>query len=122
MTDHDTRRRQSTEKTTRNDLSVSVSRCVIGGVLRVVMSGRRVGALMALVLLLATPARADEIKVMTSGAFTEQQVSTVSAAIATKSKAAAAAKTLIDFLASPDAAGTIHKTGLEPIARTERRQ
>jgi molybdate transport system substrate-binding protein len=45
-----------------------------------------------------------------------QQVSVVSAAIATRSKAASAAKALIDFLASPAAAANIHKTGLEPLA------
>lgn len=46
-----------------------------------------------------------------------QQVSIVSAATATKSKASTAAKMLIDFLASPAAAATIHKTGLEPFAK-----
>lgn len=46
-----------------------------------------------------------------------QQVSIVSAAIATRSKASSAAKLLIDFLASPAAAATIQKTGLEPLAR-----
>ena len=46
-----------------------------------------------------------------------QQVSIVSAAIATRSKAPSAAKSLIEFLASPGAAATIHKTGLEPIAK-----
>jgi molybdate transport system substrate-binding protein len=45
-----------------------------------------------------------------------QQVSIVSAALATKATARAAAKELIDFLASPAAAATIHKTGLEPLA------
>jgi molybdate transport system substrate-binding protein len=45
-----------------------------------------------------------------------QQVSVVTAAIATKSASPAAAKVLIDFLASPAAAATIHKTGLEPVA------
>jgi molybdate transport system substrate-binding protein len=45
-----------------------------------------------------------------------QQVSTVSAALATKASARAAAKELIDFLATPAAAVTIHKTGLEPVA------
>ena len=44
-----------------------------------------------------------------------QQVSIVTAAIATKAASRAAAKTLIDFLASPSAAATIHKTGLEPV-------
>jgi molybdate transport system substrate-binding protein len=46
-----------------------------------------------------------------------QQVSIVTAAIATKATAPSAAKALIEFLASPAAAGTIHKTGLEPIAQ-----
>jgi molybdate transport system substrate-binding protein len=45
-----------------------------------------------------------------------QQVSVVTAAIATKSASPAAAKVLIDFLASPAAAATIHKTGLDPVA------
>jgi molybdate transport system substrate-binding protein len=45
-----------------------------------------------------------------------QQVSIISAAFATKISARAAAKELIDFLASPAAAATIHKTGLEPVA------
>ena len=44
-----------------------------------------------------------------------QQVSIVSAAVATKAAARAAAKELIDFLASPAAAATIQKTGLEPV-------
>jgi molybdate transport system substrate-binding protein len=46
-----------------------------------------------------------------------QQVSIVSAAIATRSKARSAGETLIQFLASPAAAATIHKTGLEPFAK-----
>jgi molybdate transport system substrate-binding protein len=46
-----------------------------------------------------------------------QQVSIVSAAIATKANAPSAAKALIEFLASPSAAATIHKTGLEPMAQ-----
>lgn len=46
-----------------------------------------------------------------------QQVSIVSAAIATKATAPSAAKALIEFLASPAAAATIQKTGLEPLAR-----
>jgi molybdate transport system substrate-binding protein len=45
-----------------------------------------------------------------------QQVSIVTAAMATKASAQSAAKALIDFLASPAAAATIHQTGLEPIA------
>jgi molybdate transport system substrate-binding protein len=45
-----------------------------------------------------------------------QQVSVVTAAIATKSTSPAAAKALIDFLVSPTAAAAIHKAGLEPIA------
>jgi molybdate transport system substrate-binding protein len=45
-----------------------------------------------------------------------QQVSVVTAAVTTKAAAHAAAKTLIDFLASPAAAATIKKTGLEPLA------
>jgi molybdate transport system substrate-binding protein len=44
-----------------------------------------------------------------------QQVSIVSAAIATKATAPSAAKVLIEFLASPASAATIHTTGLEPI-------
>ena len=44
-----------------------------------------------------------------------QQVSIVSAAIATRSASKAAAKALIDFLASPAATATIRRTGLEPI-------
>ena len=44
-----------------------------------------------------------------------QQVSIVTAALATKASVRAAAKELIDFLASPAAATTIHKTGLEPV-------
>lgn len=49
-----------------------------------------------------------------------QQVSIVSAAIATKATAPSAARALIEFLASPTAAATIHKTGLEPIAQPKR--
>jgi len=49
-----------------------------------------------------------------------QQVSVVTAALATKATSRAAAKALIDFLASPVAAATIHKTGLEPVATTIR--
>jgi molybdate transport system substrate-binding protein len=45
-----------------------------------------------------------------------QQVSVVTAAIATKATSRAAGKALIDFLGSPAAAATIHKTGLEPVA------
>ena len=45
-----------------------------------------------------------------------QQVSVVTAAIATKATSPAAAKALIDFLISPAAAATIHETGLEPVA------
>jgi molybdate transport system substrate-binding protein len=45
-----------------------------------------------------------------------QQVSIVTAVLATKASARTAAKELIDFLASPAAAATIHKTGLEPVA------
>ncbi len=45
-----------------------------------------------------------------------QLVSVVTAAVATKSTSPAAAKALIDFLASPGAAATIHKNGLEPVA------
>jgi molybdate transport system substrate-binding protein len=45
-----------------------------------------------------------------------QQVSIVAAGIATKSTSPAAARALIDFLASSAAAATIHKTGLEPVA------
>jgi molybdate transport system substrate-binding protein len=48
--------------------------------------------------------------------FEVQQVSVVTAAIATKSTSPAAAKALIDFLVSPTAAAAIHKAGLEPIA------
>jgi molybdate transport system substrate-binding protein len=44
-----------------------------------------------------------------------QQVSVVTAAIATKATSRAAATALIDFLASPIAAATIHKTGLDPV-------
>jgi molybdate transport system substrate-binding protein len=44
-----------------------------------------------------------------------QQVSIVTAAIATTSRSRTAAKALIDFLASAAAAPTIHKTGLEPL-------
>src|SRR5262245_23969083 len=44
-----------------------------------------------------------------------QQVSVVAAGIAAKANAPAAARALIDFLASPAAAATIHKTGLEPV-------
>ena len=44
-----------------------------------------------------------------------QQVSVVTAALATKATARAAAKELIDFLASRAAAATIHKSGLEPV-------
>jgi molybdate transport system substrate-binding protein len=44
-----------------------------------------------------------------------QQVSVVTAAIASKATSRTAAKALIDFLASPDAAATIHKTGLDPV-------
>jgi molybdate transport system substrate-binding protein len=51
-----------------------------------------------------------------------QQVSTVSAAIAAKATTSAAAKTLIEFLASPAAAATIRKTGLEPIAQAAERR
>jgi molybdate transport system substrate-binding protein len=51
-----------------------------------------------------------------------QQVSTVSAAIATKAASPVAAKELIDFLASPAAADTIHRTGLEPVATLSRRR
>ena len=46
-----------------------------------------------------------------------QQVSIISAAIATKATDPSAAKALIEFLASPAAAATIQKTGLEPIAQ-----
>jgi len=46
-----------------------------------------------------------------------QQVSIISAAIATKATAPSAAKALIEFLASPAAAATIQKTGLEPMAQ-----
>jgi molybdate transport system substrate-binding protein len=46
-----------------------------------------------------------------------QQVSVVTAAIATKATSRSAAKALIDFLASPAAAATIKKTGLEPVMR-----
>jgi molybdate transport system substrate-binding protein len=45
-----------------------------------------------------------------------QQVSVVTAAIATRSASPAAARVLVDFLASPAAAATIHKTGLDPVA------
>jgi len=45
-----------------------------------------------------------------------QQVSIVSAAVATKATARSAARELIDFLASSTAAATIRQTGLEPIA------
>ncbi len=45
-----------------------------------------------------------------------QQVSIVTAAIATKAASRTAARALIDFLASTDAAATIHKTGLDPVS------
>lgn len=48
-----------------------------------------------------------------------QQVSIVSAAVATRSKARSAGEALIQFLASPGAAATIHKTGLEPVAKAK---
>jgi molybdate transport system substrate-binding protein len=48
-----------------------------------------------------------------------QQVSIVSAAIASRAKTPSAARALIDFLASPAAATTIEKTGLEPIAKAQ---
>jgi molybdate transport system substrate-binding protein len=51
-----------------------------------------------------------------------QQVSTVSAAIAAKATTPSAAKALIEFLASPAAATTIRKTGLEPIAQAAERR
>jgi molybdate transport system substrate-binding protein len=40
--------------------------------------------------------------------------------VAVKSKAPDAAKALIDFLMSPAAAPAIAKTGLEPVAASER--
>ena len=45
-----------------------------------------------------------------------QQVSIVTAVLAAKASARAAAKELIDFLASPAAAPTIRTTGLEPVS------
>ena len=45
-----------------------------------------------------------------------QQVSIVTAAVTAKAASRAAAKALIDFLASPAAADTIRETGLEPVA------
>jgi molybdate transport system substrate-binding protein len=44
-----------------------------------------------------------------------QQVSMISAGIATKAKATAAAKELIDFFLSPAAGDTMRKTGLDPV-------
>jgi molybdate transport system substrate-binding protein len=49
-----------------------------------------------------------------------QRVTTFSAGVAVKSKAPDAAKALIDFLMSPAAAPAIAKTGLEPVAASER--
>jgi molybdate transport system substrate-binding protein len=45
-----------------------------------------------------------------------QQVSIISAAVATQANSPEAARALIDFLASPAAARVIEKSGLEPIA------
>jgi molybdate transport system substrate-binding protein len=47
-----------------------------------------------------------------------QQVSIVTAAIGAQASARTAARELIDFLASPAAAATIQKAGLEPVAAT----
>jgi molybdate transport system substrate-binding protein len=49
-----------------------------------------------------------------------QQVSMVSAGIATAARVPAAARALIDFLASPAAAPTIEKSGLEPAGPRRR--
>jgi molybdate transport system substrate-binding protein len=62
--DHDTQRRRGTENNISKCLRASVPQCVV-------LIGRRIAALVVLVLLVAGPVAADEIKVMTSGAFTE---------------------------------------------------
>ena len=62
--DHDTQRRRATGNNFSKYLCASVPQCVV-------LSGRRIAALVALVLLVARPVAADEIQVMTSGAFTE---------------------------------------------------
>jgi len=64
--DHDTQRHRSTEKRPHNLLGVSLPRCVVFKSMLL-----RTATLIVLALFLATPARADDIKVMTSGAFTE---------------------------------------------------
>lgn len=46
-----------------------------------------------------------------------QQVTTFSAAVTSRSRQPTAARRLIDFLSSSDAAATIAATGLEPVAR-----
>src|SRR4029453_7065754 len=62
--DYDTPRQRGTENTYRIFLGASVPLCVVIGV-------RRIATTILVVLLFAAPAGADEIKVMTSGAFTE---------------------------------------------------
>ena len=62
--DYDTPRQRGTEKTYQMFLGASVPLCVVTGV-------RRIATTILVVLLFAAPARADDIKVMTSGAFTE---------------------------------------------------
>src|SRR5512134_3033612 len=64
-TDHDTRRHRDTETLFEFSLGGSVSRCVVA------LNVRRIATWAAIFLLVTSPAHADEIKVMTSGAFTE---------------------------------------------------
>jgi len=49
-----------------------------------------------------------------------QQITVFSAAIVTNAKSIQAAKALIRYLAAPDVAAAIRKTGLEPLASTGR--
>jgi molybdate transport system substrate-binding protein len=63
--DHDTPRHRDTETLFEFSLSALVSRCVFA------LNVRRIATWVAILLLIAAPAHADEIKVMTSGAFTE---------------------------------------------------
>ena len=85
-------------------------------------------ALLIVVLLLhVTAAYADDVVVMTSGAFTAAYLelakgfesvaysASVSGDIAAGSKHTAAARALIRFLASPAASSTVVKSGMEPI-------
>jgi hypothetical protein len=77
--------------------------------------------------LFVAPATAADIKVMISGGFSPacrelsvQKVTVFSAGVASNAKEPAAARSLIEYLSSPQAYATVKKTGRESAAKDQK--